>query len=148
MAQRLTNRQMDVLAERVTDLLQEAHKAKYEQIKNSEEYKNYSDAVVKEVQDLHKEIIKIEEEKEKLAKVISDLRTKQENLLYPEGRKIYYYFDVHKELANYIEMKKEEKYPELAFNRNKILRKVQADILLSEISNPEQLVSSLVEKLK
>ena len=148
MAQKLTNRQMDVLAGRVTDLLQEAHKAKYEQIKNSEEYKNYSDAVVKEVQDLHKEIIKIEEEKEKLAKVISDLRTKQENLLYPEGRKIYYYFDVHKELANYIEMKKEEKYPELAFNRNKILRKVQADILLSEISNPEQLVSSLVEKLK
>lgn len=151
---RLTNRQMDVLAERVTDLLEEAHKANTEGVINSDAYKNfettYSDSTAIDLRKKVAELKELEPKLENLQAQQSRIRREANTI----GRELHMvgmwenYTDPSSLLERYLEKKKGEVFPDAAFNREKTLRRVSADILLSDVENPEQLVKSLVEKLK
>ena len=152
---RLTNRQMEVLSERVTDLLEEQHKIDNKAIKESAEYINFEITYADENIDKLKSILnaynlaksKSEEydeeakrHKKSATKIGVELRIAEENSYYiPEPKLL---------LEKALKTKKEQKYAGTTFNRDKTLRRVQADILLSDVQNPEELVRSLVEKLK
>lgn len=152
---RLTNRQMEVLAARVTDLLQEAHDEQVKEVVESPEYinfeKTYSDDIVDHLRPIIKEMGKVEEE-------ISTLRNKL-GLLREEGNQIeekilgytlpgWRSSNPENTLSNYLAKQKNEVFKGTKFDREKTLRRVEADILLSDVANPEELVKSLVEKLK
>lgn len=146
---RLTNRQMDVLAERVTDVLEQEHIKNTEKLRNSEEYtkftETYKDDVVKALTDLLEKAKEVERLKDILEEETNKIRDKVGNFYYnsyrPEG-------SLREGITQYLKEKRREQYPEAEFNRDKVLRRVQADILLSDVTNPEELVRSLVEKLK
>lgn len=152
---RLTNRQMEVLAERVTDLLEEQHKIENAALKASTEYidfdRIYTDNDVEKLKEytnayrLAKDAAAEMEEtatkyRKLAAKVGTDLKIIDEsNYYFPEPKVV---------LEKLLREKKDAKYKGAQFNRDKTLRRVQADILLSDVQNPEELVRSLVEKLK
>ncbi len=62
---RLTNAQMDILAERVTDLLEEANAKKQEELKTDERYKNFL-AYIANSDDIYKEGSRLRYEAEEL----------------------------------------------------------------------------------
>lgn len=146
---RLTNRQMDVLAERVTDVLEQEHTKNTEKLRNSEEYtkftETYKDDIVNALTDLLEKAKEAERLKDVLEEETNKIRDKVGNFYYNSYRPESSLKDG---INSYLEKKRKEKYPEAEFNRDKVLRRVQADILLSDVTNPEELVNSLVEKLK
>lgn len=155
MARRLTNMQMTVLSERVTDLLEEAHKKQYKGVKESAAYQNfekeYQDTTAENLAQLNREYIakqteiaKLEQEKENL-KVASTSAAVSAGYLKNWSNQTV---NPTEALEWYLRKKKNEVYPDVYFNRDKTLRRVQADILLSDVDNPEELVRSLVEKMK
>lgn len=155
MARKLTNLQMNILAERVTDLLEEANRQKVIELSKSKEYTDfevtYVDDVVKELRgldmtyaNLKREIEALEARKESIKEKVREYfkkRTGNELARWNSRTPI-------EELKDYLADKKAEVYPDSSFNRDKTLRKVQADILLSDVDNPEELVTALVNKFK
>lgn len=147
MARKLTNAQMNILAERVTDLLEEANEAKMKSTKESAEYVNFDTEYSDEIADvLRKNKIDCDLKKAQKKQIEEDLERidAESQALVPNT---YRYADTGRVLSDYLTRQKDIKYPGMNFNRDKILRKVQADILLSDIDNPEQLVQELVTKL-
>lgn len=155
MARKLTNLQMNILAERVTDLLEEANRQKVIELSKSKEYTdfeaNYTDETVKNLKDLSIEYAKINKDIETL--------NRQKEYIHDTIRTCYYnrtgsefarwaVRPPETELKEYLADKKAEVYPDVSFNRDKTLRKIQADILLSDVDNPEELVGALVNKFK
>lgn len=152
---RLTNRQLDALAARVTDLLQEAHDAKVKEVVQSPEYlnfeKEYTDEFVSKlrvlVQDINTYELEIEVLKNKIAEAKNNV-----GHIYKEihGSEYSRWGNPEAEttLNGYLNIKKTQIFKETIFDRDKTLRRVEADILLSDVANPEELVRSLVEKLK
>lgn len=146
---RLTNRQLDALAGRVTDLLEEAHNEQVKHVVESKEYKTfldtYTDHNITTLRQLHDEFSDLENEREKL---ITKIHVSTNNILGYGINATYGKQRILDGIQRYKEDRKREKYPNTTFERDKILRKVEADILLSDITNPEELIKSLVEKLK
>ena len=146
---RLTNRQLDALAGRVTDLLEEAHNEQVKHVVESKEYKTfldtYTDNNIATLKQLHDEFSDLENEREKL---ITKIHVSTNNILGYGINATYGKQRILDGIQRYKEDRKKEKYPNTTFERDKILRKVEADILLSDITNPEELIKSLVEKLK
>lgn len=151
---RLSNAQMNILAERVTDLLEEAGKESRAQILESDEYRNfektYSDETLKDLKILAEQEKKFIDQKEAAEQELERVRRATKDCLTQAGKQVETYRTYYpgREVTNYLENKKNEKFSASMFNRDKILRKVQADILLSDVDNPEELVRSLVDKLK
>lgn len=154
MAKRLTNLQMTVLSERVTDLLEEAAQAKNQSILESDEYrhftKTYTDPYVEALKPLaerynsaEKKIEQLRAEKDMIEAQAKKLKSEHLKVDEPHWRTVY----PNSELEKYLQNKKEEKFSEILFDRAKTLRRVQADILLSDVENPDELVKSLVSKL-
>lgn len=146
---RLTNRQLDALAGRVTDLLEEAHNEQVKHVVESKEYKTfldtYTDYNIATLKQLHDEFSDLDNEREKL---INKIHVSTNNILGYGINASYGKQRILDGIQRYKEDRKREKYPNTTFERDKILRKVEADILLSDITNPEELIKSLVEKLK
>lgn len=159
---RLTNRQMDVLAERVTDLLEEANREANKSIIVSPEYVNFETEYSKDpmAKDADGLVLSLRQDAAAIAAIkkdIAELESKSMSIKQAaaaKGKELGYYStwtsyaDPEEVLKKYLKAKKEEKFPNVAFDREKTLRRVQADILLSDVDNPEALVKSLVEKLK
>lgn len=141
---------MIVLSERVTDLLEETHKAANRELVASEEYRNfektYSDDVVTRLQAYYKEYLELETRKEQLEYQLNNFGQLYDIPL--GGIRYGGASSIRRQMDYYIERKKEEAFPTARFDRDKTLRRVQADILLSDVDNPDELVKSLVEKLK
>lgn len=152
---RLTNRQMEVLAARVTDLLQEAHDEQVKEVVESKEYLKFEETF----EDEHATKLRNLAKNFKIAdKAMDDARDSM-NMIRAEAKtiqeKIVGYTlptwsstDPETALKSYLETKKNETFKGTKFDRDKTLRRVEADILLSDVANPEELVKSLVEKLK
>lgn len=146
---------MEVLAARVTDLLQEAHDAKVKEIVESPEYinfeKEYKDETADELRvlsDLIEEADKkIEAYQRDISKAKNEAKLIKEKILGYE-LSTWATGDPAATLKSYLKDKKNAQYPNTNFDRDKTLRRVEADILLSDVANPEELVRSLVEKLK
>lgn len=154
---KLTNRQMDVLAERVTDLLEEANIAKRKEIEQTKEYLEYEARLMNKPDSLYNQLIRKVVEIQEVETKLEVL--KEQTKAFIEQHKEEFgtpYFtswrnasESLKDIAkNYLVKSKEKAYPETGFDRDKTLRKVQADILLSDVANPDELVRSIVEKLK
>lgn len=154
---KLTNRQMEVLAERVTDLLEEANNAKRKEIEQTPEYLEYEIKLMSEPFSLYNLLMKktmdLQETERKLdllkeqAKEFVEIH--REELSMPYFTSWRNASEVLTDVAkNYLKNSKEKEFPVTSFNREKTLRKVQADILLSDVANPDELVKSIVEKLK
>jgi len=153
MAKRLTNAQMDILAERVTDLLEEANNEKQRQLKDNPKYKNYlayianSDTIYKEGSRLRHEAEELDTQQQLLAKRLEVYAEKYKDEV---GSTPYWGSTkdkIQKLLDGYVDRKREEEFPVSVFNRDKILRKVKADILLSDVDNNDELVKTLVAKM-
>lgn len=146
---------MNILAERVTDLLQEGHEAKYKEIKESPEYAKfeqlYDSSELKEMRaavDSYKSLKSQQAVLEGKMSVIRDGINKRYREENPTTTNHWTTIDPDNYLKVYLDKIKREQYPEVEFNREKTLRRVQADILLSDHGSADELVKSLVEKLK
>ena len=145
---KLTNRQLDVLAARVVDLLEEAHKVDADKVKESDEYKNFEQYYTDEYTPILSEI---SENAAYVKKILEPLKIQ---LYQIKERLPDLYFNIYAPQENtnlleqYLNRKKREKFQASYFDREKTLRRVEADIILSDVANPEELVNSLVEKLK
>lgn len=154
---KLTNTQMNILAERVTDLLEEANKVANKEILESEEYIHfkdlYSDEVVTTLQEFDTTLNSLEATQEQIKDQIDDIKKKAFaiNKFYNLGHNSWTSkLEPNTVLEGYLEKRKLEKYPGVEFNRDKTLRRAQADILLSNLGDvtAEELVNQLVNKLK
>lgn len=148
---RLTNRQMEVLSERVTDLLQEAHENQFGVIEKTPEYINFE----KTYTDENLELLRpLKERAELIAEMESKLEFDVTKFLDSHTDTFYSSAwgsaasKVEKAWKGYLQKAKDATFEIKRFDRDKTLRRVQADILLSDVSNPDELVKSLVEKLK
>lgn len=150
---KLTNRQMDILAERVTDLLQDRSLAKNIDILNTPEYKNFdetfTDDLLAMILVFDRELKNLEEIKDRTVKQIEGIRANMINLMKKKG----FEFPTWKSGLNpdeakslYLAHMKKKHYEEIEFDYAKTLRKVTADILLADTGNAEELVNSLVSK--
>jgi hypothetical protein len=152
---KLTNLQMTILSERVTDILQEKFEESKKLLEQSSEYvdfeNGFTDSYVETLRKLDAEY-KATKEAERLAKeakgaILENVRHLRSDICQikdPNWKTVL----PEDELERYLDIKKEAKFGTVVFDREKILRKVQADILLSDVDNPEDLVNTLVEKLK
>lgn len=151
---RLTNRQLDALAARVTDLLQEAHDEQVKEVVESSKYINfentYADEYVDKLRPLVKEITEAEQKVIILRNRINFIREEGKSI---EEKILGYTLptwntpEPKNTLNNYLQNRKNELFKGTKFDRDKTLRRVEADILLSDVANPEELVKSLVAKL-
>lgn len=147
---KLTNRQLDVLAARVVDLLEEQHKIEADKIRESEEYKNfdkvYTDEYTEELAKIESDVQYFALLKRQVTDRIQKLRDKDVECLPSFNT---WTLEQNTELvSNYLTNKKRKVFETSYFNREKTLRRVEADIILGDVSNPEELIKSLVEKLK
>lgn len=142
---KLTNRQLDVLAARVVDLLEEQHKIESDKIKETDEYKKfkmqYTDDSTELLTSIQVKALRIKSLKQELDADIKKLSNDVfVNKWAPENNT--------EVLEDYLERRRNEAFPTARFDRDKTLRRVEADIILSDVSNPEELIKSLVTKLK
>lgn len=154
---KLTNRQMDVLSERVTDLLEAAHVEKHKALVNSDEYKNFSvnykDEIVErlevlgqQIYDIEDKIVELDKQKQAIKQEVAKIHQAIHNLSTPV--QTWNVPSINDIKRNYVSNMKSKRFAEIEFDRDKVLRRVQADILLSDVENPEELVRELVNKLK
>lgn len=149
---------MDVLSERVTDLLEEAYKASSNNVTTTPEYINFDstfeDDITKKLRTKAAQYTEAQAKVEYNQNLTANLRkdaaeiAKQVGQIPKDASSGWYSLYPNDVLRRYIQEQKEKQFPNAEFNREKTLRRVQADILLSDVENPEQLVKSLVEKLK
>ena len=142
---KLTNRQLDVLAARVVDLLEEQHKIESDKIKETDEYKRfkmqYTDDTTELLTSIQVKARRLKSLKEEIDTEIKKLSSDvYVNRWAPENNT--------EVLEDYLEKRRNEAFPTARFDRDKTLRRVEADIILSDVSNPEELIKSLVTKLK
>ena len=151
---RLTNKQMELLSERVVDILETRHNELYEDATKSESYvkfeeqfyddvtsnareqKELQDNLEKQVEILNERIDKIKRDTHKLA---VELNIRDENNYYKK-------MDVAEFIKLYLAKRKKEQFDAKIFQRDKMLRKIQTDLLLSDTGNTEELINSLVAK--
>lgn len=143
---KLTNRQMEILAERVVDILEEQHKEKASKIRSTEEYLNfeqsYYDDNIQRIAIFEKNIEDFVKLKKKLIAEADELNKLP---IYVNT----YNLDQNKDrelIKEYVQGMKDKTFEVEPFDRYKMLRKIQADILLSDVGNPEELVNSMVNK--
>jgi len=142
---------MDILAERVVDLIEESGKEERNRVLKSKEYIEWEN----DFKDANLDLIKVSLNKitdidNEIDKLNSKRRDHQECIkrIADEAKLSYNYYDLREVPNKYIKKKKQEAFNVSMFNRDKMLRKVKADILLSDVDNPDELVKSLVNKLK
>lgn len=151
---RLTNKQMELLSERVVDILETRHNELHEDATKSESYvkfeeqfyddvtsnareqKELQDNLEKQVEILNERIDKIKRDTHKLA---VELNIRDENNYYKK-------MDVADFIKLYLAKRKKEQFDAKIFQRDKMLRKIQTDLLLSDTGNTEELINSLVAK--
>ncbi len=151
---RLTNKQMELLSERVVDILETRHNELHEDATKSESYvkfeeqfyddvtsnareqKELQDNLEKQVEILNERIDKIKRDTHKLA---VELNIRDENNYYKK-------MDVADFIKLYMAKRKKEQFDAKIFQRDKMLRKIQTDLLLSDTGNTEELINSLVAK--
>lgn len=135
---------MDILAERVTDLLEETHREHNKTLKASPEYVDFDSTLSNDPV-----YIQLKEFEEKFRK-FEDLKLDLEQFATHQGLSFNKWESKPATALreSYAQKKKREKFPHANFERDKTLRRVQSDILLSDVTNPEELIQSLVEKLK
>lgn len=143
---RLTNRQMEILSEAVVNALQEKHEEATKALREGDEYKNFEksytdDFIVKSkkylehIKDLTDELDKAQEAYAQFARTA-----------FPTGYLNTRPSGIETLINAYLEKRKRELYPQALFNREKMLTTIQADILLSDVGDPKELVASLVDK--
>ena len=149
---RLTNRQMEVLAERVVDILEEQHKANNAAAQTSQEYiefeSTFSDPLVEKFKEDAKIVAHSTQLVEEYNRQIRGIETETYEMLPQDARVSNYWskrISPEEALASYLRYKKEEKFGK-SFDRDKILRRVSADILLAEAGSADELVKNIVEK--
>lgn len=148
---KLTNAQMDILAERVVDLIEEAGKLERDKIIKSKEYIEWENNFKDPNLDFIKaNLDKIAEYNKQINKLTGLNRDAKDAItrIADEAKLNYNYYNLEEVPSRFIAKKKAEAFGSTIFERDKMLRKVKADILLSDVDNPDELVKSLVEKLK
>ena len=120
---KLTNKQLEVLSESIVDKLEEGYEQRRKDFKETEEYKN----AIKQVKegDLYKEIEAFEKDKEALLVRERVIREKLAAIVerpYIYGNPESWKEILEKQVASFNE----------TFNREKLLTKIQADILLDD----------------
>lgn len=169
---KFTNRQLDVLGEAILDKLEQEYNKAKEQIINSDEYKNYKEELEKsdivnrlrshsqsyigllgDVRLLNTLYKNIEEE---LSENIETVK-KYHNGYYSSTRYLKG-FGTSIELRNssnpfrdmeecYIKKMLEKKFSYLDFDKQKMKKKVEAQILLGEAKDAKQVINTISEKL-
>lgn len=152
---RLTNTQMEVLAQATVDKLEEMHIAKTKDIIESEEYKNfdktYSDETLKK---LHDTYILLQELQDQIHSLENQLDTivaqaAKEHPNYVGNRSWKNKVSILTEaIEKYQREKKNEVYPNIKFEKEKLLTKIKAEILLSSIADPNELIKELTTKFE
>lgn len=152
---RLTNTQMEVLAQATVDKLEEMHIAKTKDIIESEEYKNfdktYSDETLKK---LHDTYILLQELQDQIHSLENQLDTivaqaAKEHPNYVDNRSWKNKVSILTEaIEKYQREKKNEVYPNIKFEKEKLLTKIKAEILLSSIADPNELIKELTTKFE
>jgi len=150
---KLTNMQMQLLAGRVVDLLEEQHKEANADVTRTLEYinfeKTYDDDILHQMRENDKILKNLQE--------IIDKTTAQKDLLRTQIQEVakeyniqntsyWSKMDASEFIQKYIAKQKEEKFASQIFDREKMLRRVQTDMLLSDTGNTEELIRSLVAK--
>lgn len=141
---------MEVLAERVVDILEEQHKVDSKEITKKEDYINfeneYFDDILADLSNLKKKFEEYRELQTEIENAARTLTTHPDvyinSFALTNGRAD----TINDAIKTYLERQKEKKFPTVSFNREKMLRKVQADILLSEVGNPEEIVKQTASK--
>ena len=149
---KLTNRQMEVLAERVVDILEEQHKANNAAEQTSQEYIEFESTFSDPLVEKFKEDAKIVEYNAQLVEEYNRQIKLVENEAYemlPQEARVGNHWskriDPKDALASYLKYKKEQRFGK-SFDRDKILRRVSADILLAEAGSADELVKNIVDK--
>lgn len=148
---------MNILAERVTDLLEEQHRESNKKVLESEEYKNFKEVYIDEIsstlRSLDNNLVELEDKQDEIKEQIEQIKKRAFTMYKSLGFHTTTWqsrMEPEEVLEAYLEKRKNEKYPGAEFNRDKTLRRAQADILLSNLGDvtAEELVNQLVNKLK
>lgn len=143
---RLTNRQLDILSERIVDRLQEVHEEQSKQIRESDYYVNFDKWIVEEdpkakrIHLLLNKYIDTLKESELQAEELRDLYKESLGREYSKYRSVVGIFD------DYVQYKKDKQFLGTYFNRDKMLRTIQADILLGDSVEAPEIFAELVSK--
>lgn len=145
---------MSLLAERVVDILEQRNKEQYKSIVESEEYikfeEQYTDEFVEKMRTDLNELARLERLRAHAEEQRDFLRTKLHELgvknTAPNSVNYYRYTDPVVFLDAYLKEKKKSKFEVETFERDKMIRKVQTDMLLADTGNAEALIESLVNK--
>lgn len=154
MARKLTNTQMDILADRAADLIEAEYAERAKSITVTPEYINFDkeftdDTVAKLrvlsncVNDIEAQIQSLELQRNEIYEE-TKLFCVNNNLPYNKWYKV----NPNDVLEKYLAAKKDEVFPNVTFNRDKVLRKLKADILISNLEDTSELVNSIVETFK
>lgn len=152
---RLTNTQMEVLAQATVDRLEEMHIAKTKDVFESEEYKNfdttYSDEVLTKITDayciLQETQAEIDSLEKQMSHIIENMAKEYPN--YVDNRNWRNKISILQEaIEKYRKEKKRETFTGLDFEKEKLLTKIKAEILLSSIADPNELIKELTTKFE
>ena len=145
---KLTNKQLEVLSESIVNKLQELHTKEWEDIKNSEEYKNITEDS-EEFSRLVKNVKLFEECKSKLEELRKESQALYEKLADTQmSHYSYYNREPENLLESYINHLRNQKYPQAKFDKEKMLTEVQADLLMSDLKGAKEAFDITVEKFK
>jgi hypothetical protein len=142
---KLTNRQLDVLAARVVDLLEEQYKIESDKIKETDEYKRFKMQYTDDTTEL---LTSIQVKARRLKSLKEEIDTEIKKLSSDVYVNRWALENNTEVVEDYLEKRRDEAFPTARFDRDKTLRRVEADIILGDVSNPEELIKSLVTKLK
>lgn len=154
MARKLTNTQMEILAERAADLIEIEYTERNKDIINSEDYLNfdntYVDDIVMALDTYGTDLRIIQAKKDELEAKEKVVYEEVKDFLIKNklGHSGWWKNDPTDALKKYLERKKEEVFPGTKFERDKVLRKLKADILLSNLDDTNELVLSIVNSFK
>ena len=147
---KLTNKMIEVLSERVVDILEEQHNIAAEEIKKSSDYINFNEEYY---DDILMELSSFQHEFNEYRRLQSKIEDEAKRLnVNPDVYLNSYAVSNARENAvtdaieSYLDKQKKKKFPTISFDRDKMLRKIQADILLSEVGNPEEIVKQTTAK--
>lgn len=159
---KFTNKQLVVLSNAIVDRLEEKAKEQTIAVRNSDEYKNFENEIVKEnpllqelvdyanlEANLQSEIDKASKRKEEVVEQANKLLKEKMGVETEE----YNYFGTRRRwysassMLEYILNKmKKEKFADKIFNREQTLNKVQAEILLGDVSDAKEVFDQVVTK--
>jgi hypothetical protein len=157
---KFTNRQLDLLSESIVERLKEEHEAKHAELLESDEYVNFEKNYIEQTPALKEAQSKIDQAKA-LEERIDELKTQIKMLETEAGAALKKggfsvtetaswggtrYLSPEHALRAATKHAKREKFKESNFDFEKMLRKVQAEILLGDVTDAKQILEQMVQK--